>query len=76
MTLKEVMAARYGLLDGGLVPATGKISRFLALGDKPGRCTGFAVWLADGDLLLSSAHPNSTFILYGHVPVRGQSHGG
>ena len=54
----------------------GKISRFAATGDKPGRRTGFAVWLADGDLLLSSAHPHSTFILHGHGLVRGMSHGG
>jgi hypothetical protein len=53
-----------------------KISRFFALGDKPGHRTGFAIWLADGDLLLSSAHPHSTFILHGHGLVRGMSHGG
>jgi hypothetical protein len=75
MTLKEVMAARCGLPDGRPVPS-GKISRFTALGDKPGHRTGFAVWLADGDLLLSSAHPQSTFILHGHGLVRGMSHGG
>jgi hypothetical protein len=54
----------------------GKISRFSATGDKPGHRTGFAVWLADGDLLLSSAHPHSTFILHGHGLVRGVIHGG
>ena len=64
MTLKKVMAARCGPPDGGLVPF-GKISRFPALGDKPGHRTGFAIWLSDGDLLLSSAHPHSTFILHG-----------
>jgi hypothetical protein len=41
-----------------------KISRFAALGDKPGHPTGFVVLLANGDLLLSSAHPASTLILH------------
>lgn len=75
MTPKEVMADRYGLPDGGIAPS-GKISRFPALGDKPGHRTGFAIWLADGDLLLSSAHPHSTFILHDHGLIRGMSHGG
>ena len=41
-----------------------KISRFAALGDKPRHPTGFVVLLANGDLLLSSAHPHSTLILH------------
>lgn len=41
-----------------------KIYRFFALGDKPGHPTGVVVLLADGDLLLTSAHPHSTLILH------------
>ncbi len=64
-----------GSTAGAPVPA-GRIFRFSAIGDKPGHRTGFAVWLADGDLLLSSAHSHSTFILHRHGLVRGMSHGG
>jgi hypothetical protein len=75
MTLHEEIKAPGWATSGALAPA-GKISRFTATGDKPARRTGFAVSLADGDLLLSSAHPHSTFILHGHGLVRGLSHGG
>ncbi|MFJ4393715.1 hypothetical protein [Pseudomonas sp. NPDC089396] len=51
----------------------GKITRFLALGDKPGHPTGFFVLLSDGDMLLSAAHPHSTFIFHNNG---GMSHGG
>ena len=75
MILHDEIKAPSGPTAGAPAPA-GKISRFSATGDKPGHRTGFAVWLADGDLLLSSAHPHSTFILHGHGLVRGMNHGG
>lgn len=75
MILHEVIKASDGP-TAGIPPPVGRISRFHAFGDKPGHRTGFAVWLADGDLLLSSAHPYSTFILRCHGLVRGVGHGG
>jgi hypothetical protein len=75
MTLHDEIKPPSGQTAGTPAPAS-KISRFPALGDKPGHRTGFTIWLADGDLLLSSAHPHSTFILYGHGLVQGVSHGG
>lgn len=50
-----------------------KISRYAALGDKPGHPTGFVVLLANGDLLLSSAHPHSTLILHAASQHGGRS---
>ncbi|WP_330114370.1 hypothetical protein SA496_20205 [Pseudomonas sp. JS3066] len=64
MSLQDEAEAHCGSMAGRPAPAA-KISRFPALSDQPGRSTGYAVWLADGDLLLSAAHPNSTFILHG-----------
>ena len=75
MILHEVIKASDGP-TAGIPAAVGRISRFHAFGDKPGHRKGFAVWLADGDLLLSSAHPRSTFNLRGHGLVRGMIHGG
>ncbi len=48
---------------GGPAPAS-KISRYPALGDKPGQSTGCLLQLANGDILLTAAHPHSTFILH------------
>jgi hypothetical protein len=75
MTLHAALNAPVWPIADAPGPA-GKISRFTATGDTLGRRTGFAVWLDDGDLLLTSAHPHSTFILHGHGLVRGLSHGG
>jgi hypothetical protein len=50
-----------------------KISRFAALGDKPGHPTGFVVLLANGDLLLSAAHLHSTLILHASSHQGGRS---
>jgi len=75
MTLHDEIKAPSGPTAATPAPAS-KISRFPALGDKPGYRTGFTVWLADGDLLVSSANPHSTFILHGQGLLRGISHGG
>ena len=48
---------------GGPAPAS-KISRYPALGDKPGQSTGCFLQLANGDILLTAAHPHSTFVLH------------
>ncbi len=75
MTLRDVIKATGGPTTDAHAPV-GKISRFPALGDQPGHRTGFALWLTDGALLLSSAHPHSTFILNSHGLNRGMSDGG
>jgi len=74
MIFYDDLPTPHELSDGGFAP-TSKISRHPALGDKPGHSTGFTLWLADGDMLMSSAHPHSTLILHGQGPVRGKSHG-
>lgn len=48
---------------GGPAPAS-KIFRYAALGDKPGQSTGCFLKLANGDILLTAAHPRSTFIFH------------
>jgi hypothetical protein len=49
--------------DTDPAPAS-KIFRYPALGDKPGQSTGCFLQLANGDILLTAAHPHSTLVLH------------
>ncbi|WP_179062337.1 hypothetical protein [Pseudomonas taiwanensis] len=64
MSTKNELRDQRGPVDGGQDPG-GRINRFSAPGDKQGHPTGFILWLDDGDLLITSAHPHSTFIFHG-----------
>jgi hypothetical protein len=61
MTLKDDMATRHGLPDGGIV-LDGMPHRVHAHGDKPGQCTGHYLAFASGEGFITAWHPRCTFV--------------